>query len=99
MLYDVSKNDWLSSFIFDIGQTILEPFLTQFNSLHEVFLNFSYPVITYKPLRPKPSSETSVAETIKNSFDNPVSIFTVSDQTVALHGFTYYYGWKTEIDS
>lgn len=62
-----------------IGQSILEPLLTPFNSLHEVFLNFSYPAVTYQPLNSKPNLETSVVETIKNAFDDPVRSVNVEE--------------------
>jgi len=45
--------------------------LTPYDSLHEVFANFSDPAVSYKPIMSKVGHQ-NVNETLKTAFDDPV---------------------------
>lgn len=53
----------------------MEPTLTPFTSLHEVFAFYSLPSVTYKPVVLSWDQDTTVESSIKAAFDDQVVSF------------------------
>ncbi|CAH1401548.1 unnamed protein product [Nezara viridula] len=68
------------------GQIVLQPILTPYNSLHEVFACYSTPSITYKPLTVAWDHGTKVYDSIKSSFDDQ----STSDLIIRVEGKDIY---------
>ncbi|CAB0012848.1 unnamed protein product [Nesidiocoris tenuis] len=52
------------------GQCVVEPTLTPFTSLHEVFACYSLPSVTYKPVVISWDQDTTVESSLKAAFDD-----------------------------
>lgn len=68
------------------GQIVLQPILTPYSSLHEVFACYSTPSITYKPLTVAWDHGTKVYDSIKSSFDDQ----STSDLIIRVEGKDIY---------
>ncbi|BES95734.1 Hypothetical protein chromosome condensation (RCC1) and BTB (POZ) domain containing protein [Nesidiocoris tenuis] len=68
------------------GQCVVEPTLTPFTSLHEVFACYSLPSVTYKPVVISWDQDTTVESSLKAAFDDQAT----SDLIIQVEGKEIY---------